>query len=257
MKPAVARFEDLTLGYDRHPAVHHVSGALDRGSLTAIVGPNGAGKTTLLRGLIGAVKPLSGALKLDGVKRRDIAYLPQQTEIDRSFPISVFDVVALGLWKRTGLFARFGRDDEAEVARALSAVGLEGFERRPLGTLSGGQIQRVLFARLLLQDARVILLDEPFTSIDQKTAADLLALVHRWHGEERTIVAVLHDLETVRAHFPETMLMARECLAWGPTSQVLTAENLLKARAMSEAFDENASVCERDHRDHAAHRRVA
>lgn len=253
MTAAIAQFENLTLGYDRHPAVHHLNGALARGSLTAIVGPNGAGKTTLLRGLIGTVKPLSGRLRLEGINRRDIAYLPQQAEIDRSFPINVFDVVALGLWKRTGLFARFGRNEEAEVARALSSVGLEGFERRALGTLSGGQIQRVLFARLLLQDARVILLDEPFTSIDQKTAADLLALVHRWHGEERTIVAVLHDLDTVRAHFPETMLMARECLAWGATAQVLTPENLLRARAMSEAFDERAPVCDRDHEANAAH----
>jgi zinc/manganese transport system ATP-binding protein len=257
VNPAVARFENLTLGYDRHPAVHHLNGALTLGSLTAIVGPNGAGKTTLLRGLIGALKPLSGRLRFDGVGRRDIAYLPQQAEIDRNFPITVFDVVALGLWKRTGLFARFGRTEDAAVARALSAVGLEGFERRPLGTLSGGQIQRVLFARLLLQDARVILLDEPFTSIDQKTASDLLALVHRWHREERTIVAVLHDLETVRAHFPETMLMARECLAWGPTAKVLTPENLLKARAMSEAFDERAAVCHRDHDAHDRHRHIA
>jgi zinc/manganese transport system ATP-binding protein len=260
---ALCRFEDLTLGYDRHPAVHHLTGTLTRGSLTAIVGPNGAGKTTLLRGLMGAVKPLTGTLRLDGVLRGDIAYLPQQAEIDRSFPITVFDTVALGLWKRKGLFGRFTRSDEAEVERALSSVGLEGFERRALGTLSGGQLQRVLFARLLLQDARVILLDEPFTSIDQKTAQDLLALVRRWHGEARTVVAVLHDLETVRAHFPETLLIARECLAWGPTAQVLTPENLLRARTMSEAFDDRAPPCDREvhahdhaHHDHG-HARVA
>jgi zinc/manganese transport system ATP-binding protein len=245
-EPAVAAFENVTLGYDRHPAVHHLTGALARGSLTAVIGPNGAGKTTLLRGLMGTLKPIAGRLRLHGVERAEIAYLPQQSEIDRSFPISVFDTVALGLWRRTGLLAGLRRVDEEAVARALATVGLEGFARRPLSTLSGGQVQRVLFARLLLQDARIILLDEPFTSIDQKTVADLLALVERWHREERTIVAVLHDLETVRRHFPQTMLMARECLAWGPTSEVLTPENWLRARRMSEAFDDTAPVCDRD-----------
>ncbi|MBD3788392.1 MAG: ATP-binding cassette domain-containing protein, partial [Sphingomonadales bacterium] len=129
------------------------------------------------------------------------------------------------------------------IATALAAVGLTGFERRPIGALSGGQMQRVLFARLLLQEADVILLDEPFTAIDAKTAADLMALVRRWHGEGRTVVAVLHDLDTVRAEFPETLMIARELVAHGPTAQVLTAANLLRARAMSEAFDDNAPVC--------------
>ena len=122
-------------------------------------------------------------------------------------------------------------------------MGLTGFERRPIGALSGGQMQRVLFARLLLQEADVILLDEPFTAIDAKTAADLMALVQRWHGEGRTVVAVLHDLDAVRAQFPDTLMIAREMVAHGPTAQVLTPANLLRARAMCEAFDEAAAVC--------------
>jgi zinc/manganese transport system ATP-binding protein len=103
----------------------------------------------------------------------------------------------------------------------------------------------VLFARLLLQDAPVILLDEPFNALDARTAADLLAMVHRWHGEGRTVIAVLHDLELVQREFPETLLLARDCLGWGPTAEVLTAANRLRARMMAEAWDPAAESCER------------
>ncbi|HEY5795477.1 MAG TPA: zinc ABC transporter ATP-binding protein AztA [Bosea sp. (in: a-proteobacteria)] len=238
------RLQDLTLGYDRHPAVHHLSGEIASGSLTAIVGPNGAGKSTLLKGIAGALSPLGGDVSVAGGKR--LAYLPQSAELDRSFPIHVYDLVAMGLWSSAGIFGRIGRGAAAKVEAAIAAVGLSGFERRPIGALSGGQMQRALFARLLLQDADIILLDEPFTAIDARTTADLLALVQRWHGESRTVVAVLHDIETVRRAFPHTLLLARETVAWGETAQVLTPANLLKARRMVEAFDSHAAPCERD-----------
>lgn len=238
------RLTDLTLGYDRHPAVHHLSGEIATGSLTAIVGPNGAGKSTLLKGIAGALSPLDGDIAL--ARGRRLAYLPQQAELDRSFPIHVYDLVAMGLWNRAGIFGRIGGGAAAKIEAAIAAVGLAGFERRPIGALSGGQMQRALFARLLLQDADIILLDEPFTAIDARTTADLLALVQRWHGESRTVVAVLHDIETVRRAFPQTLLLARESIAWGETSEVLTAANLLKARRMVEAFDSHAAPCERD-----------
>jgi zinc/manganese transport system ATP-binding protein len=237
------QFCDVTLGYDRHPAVHHLSGEVAQGALLAVVGPNGAGKSTLFRGLVGILKPLAGAISLDGLDARDIAYLPQIVDIDRSFPISVFDFVSTGLWRATGLFGGIGNSARDQIERALAAVGLTGFENRGIGTLSGGQMQRVLFARLLLQDARLIVLDEPFNAIDAKTSADLLELVKHWHVEGRTVLAALHDMELVRAHFPETLMLAREQVAWGPTAQVLTAENLLQARRMCEAFDEGAAAC--------------
>ena len=237
------QFRDVTLGYDRHPAVHHLSGEVAQGALLAVVGPNGAGKSTLFRGLVGILKPLAGAISLDGLDARDIAYLPQIVDIDRSFPISVFDFVSTGLWRATGLFGGIGKSARDQIERALAAVGLTGFENRGICTLSGGQMQRVLFARLLLQDARLIVLDEPFNAIDAKTSADLLELVKHWHVEGRTVLAALHDMELVRAHFPETLMLAREQVAWGPTAQVLTAENLLQARRMCEAFDEGAAAC--------------
>ena len=167
---AQLQFRNLTLGYDRHPAVHHLDGAVRIGSLTAVVGPNGAGKSTLFKGVVGVIKPLAGRIERNGVQPQDIAYLPQVAEIDRSFPISVYDMVAMGLWRSKGLFGGIGRKDRDTVEGAIAAVGLTGFEPRPIGTLSGGQMQRMLFARLLLQDARVIVLDEPFNAIDAKTS---------------------------------------------------------------------------------------
>jgi zinc/manganese transport system ATP-binding protein len=240
---AALEFRNLTLGYDRHPAVHHLHGQIASGALMAVVGPNGAGKSTLFKGIVGMLKPLAGGIDRCGLRARDIAYLPQVADIDRTFPISVYDMVAMGLWRDAGLFGGIGRPEREKLRTAISAVGLSGFEERPIGTLSGGQMQRTLFARLLLQEARVIVLDEPFNAIDAKTAADLCDLVRRWHAEKRTVIAALHDLDLVKSMFPEALLLAREPVAWGRTADVLTAENLLKARRMCEAFDDSAQEC--------------
>ena len=234
---------DLTLGYDGHPAVHHLSGTFEPGSMTAVVGPNGSGKSTLLKGIIGILRPFTGRIDLGGLQISRIAYLPQQAEIDRSFPITVRDLVALGLWERIGMFAGMSDELWRKARETLAAVGLEGFERRPISDLSEGQFQRVLFARLLLQDAPVILLDEPFNAMDNRTIADLLQVVNRWHAENRTIIAVLHNYEQVRSYFPRTLLLAREPIAWGDTAEVLTPENLQRAQRMSEAWDEAAEAC--------------
>jgi zinc/manganese transport system ATP-binding protein len=234
---------DLTLGYNGHPAVHHLSGVFEAGSMTAVVGPNGSGKSTLLKGITGLLHPLGGRLERGGLRTSQLAYLPQQAEIDRSFPITVLDTVALGLWQRLGMFGGMKQEHWRQARHALAAVGLDGFDRRPIGNLSAGQFQRVLFARLLLQDCPVILLDEPFTAVDTRTTADLLDVIQRWHTENRTIIAVLHNLEQVRSLFPRTLLLAREPIGWGDTPEILTAENLQLARRMSEAWDESAEVC--------------
>ena len=237
------QFRDVTLGYDRHPAVHHLNGEVAHGALLAVVGPNGAGKSTLFRGIVGILKPLAGRILTGKVDSRDIAYLPQTADIDRSFPISVFDFIGTGLWRESGFFGGVGKHARNRIARALASVGLSGFESRSIGTLSGGQMQRMLFARVLLQDAPLIVLDEPFNAVDTKTSADLLALVKRWHAEKRTVLAALHDLDLVRTNFPETLLLARGQVAWGATAEVLTPENLGEARRMCEAFDDSAAAC--------------
>lgn len=236
-------FHNLTLGYDRHPAVHHLSGTVARGALLAMVGPNGAGKSTLFKGIVGIVPTLAGSVDLRGLDPREVAYLPQAPDIERSFPIHVYDFVAMGLWRKTGLFGGIGHKERDRIHAAIAAVSLTGFERRPIGNLSGGQMQRVLFARLLLQDAQLIVLDEPFNAIDAKTAVDLFDLMCHWHAEGRTVLAALHDLDLVRNRFPEVLLLAREPIAWGTADVVLTKENLARARHMCEAFDDQAAEC--------------
>lgn len=234
-------FSDLTLGYNGHPAVHHLNGVVRTGSLTAVVGANGSGKSTLMKGIVGVLKPMAGVCEIASGLR--VAYLPQQSELDRSFPARVIDLVSLGLWPVRGLLGRYRPEDRKAVAEALSAVGLEGFESRSIDTLSGGQLQRALFARVLVQDADLILLDEPFNAIDARTLTDLIELIKRWHGENRTIMVVIHDLDLVRQHFPEALLLARRPVAWGEARKTLAPENLLRARQFNEAWDDNAPWC--------------
>ncbi|KQZ99546.1 ABC transporter [Mesorhizobium sp. Root157] len=242
MTQACLTFRDLTLGYGRHPAVHHLDGVVEKGSLTAVVGANGSGKSTLMKGIVGALKPMAGSVtKAEGTR---IAYLPQQSELDRTFPARVVDLVSLGLWPKRGLLGRYTADDRASVSDALRAVGLAGFEKRSLDTLSGGQLQRALFARVLVQDADLILLDEPFNAVDTRTVGDLLALIKHWHGEQRTVLVVAHDLDLVRQNFPRTLLLARNPVAWEATGRALHPQNLLRARRFHEAWEEDAPWCE-------------
>lgn len=240
---AIITLDNLTVTYQRHPALHHVTGSFERGSVTAIVGPNGAGKSTLLKSILGLVRVNSGRI-VTVPSRKAIAYLPQLAEIERSFPISVIDCVLLGYWRRMGLFGKVDHAMRQRADDALTAVGLSGFGLRAVGSLSAGQFQRVLFARILLQDAELILLDEPFTAVDARTTSDLLGIVRAWQNEGRTVIAVLHDYEQVRAQFPQALLLARNVVAWGPTAEVMCADNLQRAKAMAEAQDDHAPVCE-------------
>lgn len=245
--------ENLTVSYRQHPALHHISGRFAGGTLTAVIGPNGAGKSTLLKTVAGLLTPDTtrgirnsrNALRIAGGLRH-VAYLAQLSELDRDFPVTVRDCVMLGAWQASGPWGSVSPAMQVRVDKALHEVGLNGFEHRPIGTLSSGQVQRALFARLMVQDAPLILLDEPFTAVDSRTAATLLALVLQWHREGRTVIAVVHDDAVVRSHFPHTLLLARECIAWGPTAEVMTEANLQRARAMAEAWDETAAICDID-----------
>ena len=239
---AALKFHDLTLGYDRHPAVHHLDGVVEQGSLTAVVGPNGAGKSTLFKAIVGALKPLAGGIERSGFAARDIAYLPQAAEIDRSFPINVYDMVAMGLWRRKGPFGGIDRKDHAAIEAGLAAVGLTGFEQRSIGTLSGGQMQRMLFARLWFKTAR----DRARRAVqrhrrqdsgrpDASGAAVALGAPHR---------ACCHPRYRIGARVLSASSAARpRAGGLGATREVLTAENLDKARRMCEAFDEAAEAC--------------
>jgi zinc/manganese transport system ATP-binding protein len=242
MSGVAVTLDNLTVAYERHPALHHVSGTFAAGSLTAIVGPNGAGKSSLVKAIAGALRPNGGRI-VGGAEPGRIAYLPQQSEIERGFPITVLDTVLLGHWRRIGWRRGVSGSEIDAAAAALATVGLGRFEDRSISTLSAGQFQRVLFARLILQQAPLIVLDEPFTALDTRTIQDLLTLVAAWHREGRTVIAVLHDFDQVRAHFPETLLLARKVVAWGRTEGVMTPANLAAARHMAEAWDEDAGAC--------------
>jgi zinc/manganese transport system ATP-binding protein len=216
-------------------AVEDVSARFGAG-LTAIAGPNGAGKTTLLRAIAGLHRLEAGRIDGAGDHRR-IALLPHSGGLDRRFPITCRELVAFGAWTRSGAFGRLSSADDRMVDAALAQMGLGSLGARLISDLSAGQFQRVLFARLIVQDANIILLDEPFTAVDTATEADLLALLHRWAAEGRIVVAVLHDNEMILAHFPDTLLLSRRCIAWGPSAEVLSPANRRLARQVLEADD--------------------
>jgi zinc/manganese transport system ATP-binding protein len=239
---------NLSAGYDRHPVVHHVSGVFDGSSMTAVVGPNGGGKSTLLKAIAGFVPVMTGKVDFGDIKSGEIAYLPQQFEIDRTFPLSVMDVVLLGHWPRLGSLGIGRKHHKTEALQALAQVDMEAFARRPIISLSTGQWQRVLFARLSLQRAKLILLDEPFAAIDGRTTHDLLHVLEHWRQQGCTIICVMHDFALVRDHFPQALVLARDLIAWGDTGDAMRDENLAKASALAGAWVEHADVCAIDER---------
>lgn len=229
--------ENLTVSYQRKPAVHHVDIEFASDSMWAVFGPNGAGKSTLLRSIMGLLKCDTGEVRWQGMSRRDIAYLPQQADIDRGQPMTVFELAAMGLWYEIGFFGGVSKIQKQRVMRALERVGMADFSRRQIAHLSNGQFQRVLFARMLAQDAKYLLLDEPFNAVDAKTTYALLDVLRQCHNGGQAVIAVLHDYEQVRAYFPNTLLIAREKIAAGKTEEVLTEKFLQKANEAMQKHD--------------------
>lgn len=242
---AALKLVDVTVAYHGHPAVHHINGQFEKGSLTAIVGPNGAGKSTLLSAIAGLTRINQGAIELDSadLNHRQIAFLRQLSGINRDFPLRVLEVVAMGAWHEVGAWGAIKGKVLHTLEQALVQVGMQGFEDRLIDELSVGQLQRVLFARLIVQNAPIILLDEPFNALDATTTTDLLKVIHTWHSGGRTVIAVLHDINMVKANFPDTLLIARELIAWEKTETVLTPTNLARAQANSLVWHDTASWC--------------
>lgn len=232
--------DNLTVSYHARPAVHHVHMTFEKGCMYAIFGPNGAGKSTLLKAMMGLLPCNTGSVQWQGLQRRDIAYLPQQSDIDRSQPMNVFELAAMGLWYEIGCFGRVSAAQKQRVQAALERVEMWDLADRGIGALSNGQFQRVLLARMLVQDAQFLLLDEPFNAVDAKTTYALLDVLRQENRSGRAVIAVLHDYEQVRAYFPYTLLIAREKVACGKTEDVLCEEMLAKANVLARKAEEDA-----------------
>lgn len=219
MKPIIL-LKDVSVDYGPRHALQNVSGVFHQGSLTAVAGPNGSGKSTLLKVIAGVIPPKTGEVIFPQGKKPFIAYLPQAAHLQRDFPITVEEVVITGFYPKAGEAAKIGRDEYKIARDVLQNVGLAGYEDRQIGELSGGEFQRALFARVIVQDAPIILLDEPFTAIDAKTTARLIRLLLAWHKEGRTVICVLHDLLLIKKYFPESMVLQGKCLGSGHTHQM-------------------------------------
>lgn len=235
--------ENLTVSYRRRPAVHHVGIEFAEHSMWAVCGPNGAGKSTFLKAVMGLQPVDTGRILLNNLQRKDIAYLPQQSDIDRGQPMTAFELAAMGLWYEIGFFGRVGASQRVRVLNALERVGMRDFADRQIAYLSNGQFQRVLFARMLAQDAKFLLLDEPFNAVDAQTTYALLEVLRGCNGEGQAVVAVLHDYAQVRDYFADTLLLAKEKVAAGSTLSVLTDENLARANRLMQR-QESADWCE-------------
>lgn len=231
---------NLTVAYRQRTAVHHLNTRFDGGGMYALCGPNGAGKSTLLKAVMRLQRCQTGEVRWHGLCRADIAYLPQQSDIDRSQPMSVFELAALGLWYETGFFGGVSAAQRERVQAALTRVNMADFATNMIGDLSNGQFQRVLLARMLVQNARFLLLDEPFNAVDAKTTRALLNVLQEEHRNGRAVIAVLHDYEQVRAHFPHTLLIAREKIGEGNTRDVLCDALLQRANALAQAGEDGA-----------------
>lgn len=238
----VIELKDVTLQYPGTIAVEKVSGFFQKNKMTAIIGPNGGGKSSLIKAIMGLMPLHSGQIILNGFDKKNMAYLPQQSQVDRSFPLSVYEVVGMGLSQTQGFFNKIQASEQ--IDEALEKIGLTHYKNRSIRALSGGQFQKVLFARLWVQQADIILLDEPFTGIDRHTTEDIIELLKKWILEGKTIIAVLHHFDLVKNSFPQSLLLARRLIEWGDTASVLTPNNLAKAIDQSrfwETYNSNQS----------------
>jgi zinc/manganese transport system ATP-binding protein len=209
----IISLHNVELRHANQIILSNLSGQFDTGTQNALIGANGSGKTTLLRAIAGLHPVVSGRIDREDLQPADIALLAQGSHLDRSFPITCHDVVALAA-TRMGPFRSIGKDRLAATRCALDRVGLAEMRDRPIQALSAGQFQRVLFARTIVQDARLILLDEPFTAVDAATTRLLLSVMDEWHRQGRTIIAVLHDQDLIHQHFRHTLLLTGHSGVW-------------------------------------------
>lgn len=223
------KIQNLSVSYQGQLALDETSLNIEGPTITGIIGPNGAGKSTLLKGILGIVDYKGQAFLDDRPLQEElnkIAYVEQKINIDYSFPIKVKECVSLGLYPKIKLFQRLNSSDWDKVGQALKIVGLEDLAERQISQLSGGQFQRVLIARCLVQEADYIFLDEPFVGIDSVSEEIIMETLRHLKKEGKTILIVHHDLSKVTAYFDQVLLLHKKLIAFGPTESTFTRENM-------------------------------
>lgn len=239
-EPARLEFEDVSVGYNGTPVLEGVTFHVPHGAQVAVVGPNGAGKSTLFKALVGLLPVKSGRVLIHRLPlhaHQDcIAYVPQRSEIDFRFPVTVRDVVMMGRYRRAGWFARASAADAVIVERCLRQMGMLELANRPIGELSGGQQQRVFLARALAQEPHILLMDEPFTGVDAATQEVTLALLDELKAQQVTVMVSTHDLNMAARRFEWVMLLNRRLVAFGAPEQALSHD------AIHQAFGDHVLV---------------
>lgn len=233
MTESVIDILSLTVHYGTSPVLWDVNVSMPRGKLVGIIGPNGAGKSTLLKAIVGLIPVTMGSVKIFGKYfadiRKQVAYVPQKESVDWHFPITVRELVELGLYPHKGLFTPITARDHEKVQAAIEAVGLSNVIDREIQALSGGQQQRAFLARALVQEADLYLLDEPFAGIDHMSEELILQMLKKLIQQGKTCVLVHHDLETVRRYFDWVLLINSCPVAHGPVKEVLKPAILRRA----------------------------
>ncbi|MBM7571635.1 metal ABC transporter ATP-binding protein [Aquibacillus albus] len=237
---------NLTVTYDKQPALENVSFAVPEGSLTGIIGPNGAGKSTLIKSILQLLPTLSGSVEVFDEpykkQKKIIGYVPQRSEVDWDFPTNALDVVLMGRYRHIGWFKRANKKEIEWGKTCLAKVGMADYANRQISQLSGGQQQRVFLARALAQDARIYFMDEPFAGVDAATEKAIIQLMKDWKSEGKTVLVVHHDLQTVEDYFDHVLLLNKTPIQYGETQKVFTLSNLERAYGGKIAFLDKSPV---------------
>lgn len=226
---------DVVVRYGEVLALDGVSLDVEPGRVTGLIGMNGSGKSTLFKSIMGMVRPEHGRVLVDGAgsaaARRQgvVGYVPQSEDVDWAFPVSVRDVVMMGRYGHQGFTRRARPADHAAVAAALERVELTTLADRQIGQLSGGQRKRAFVARGIAQDARILLLDEPFAGVDKRSEATIVRLLRELAGDGRTVLVSTHDLHALPRLADQAVLLLHRVLFHGPVSEALRPERLARA----------------------------
>lgn len=222
----------LSVLYDTHKALDNLTFHLHSGERVAVIGPNGAGKSTLFKVVAGVLPPTQGKVSVFGSQPAGhvcIGYVPQRSQVDWNFPVTVYDVVMMGRIAKMGLLGWPQARDHEQVRSALATVTLETLAKRQIGELSGGQQQRMFIARALAQEAELMLMDEPLAGLDVPSQEEILSLLNTLQGQRVTVMVATHDLDQAARHFDRVMLLNHKIHGFGTPEQVLQPQRLMTA----------------------------